>query len=65
MVSPLDSRIIQEIKSHPGCNVSDIAMKNTDYSSSHTYNRVKSMSSRKIIRVEKTGRSTRLYLIGD
>jgi uncharacterized membrane protein len=65
MVSPLDSRIIQEIKSHPGCNVSDIAMKNTDYSIPHCYNRVKTLSSRKIIRIEKTGRSTRLYLIGE
>lgn len=65
MVSPLDSRIIQEIKSHPGCNVSDIAMKNTDYSIPHHYSRIKTLSSRKVIRVEKTGRLTRLYLIGD
>lgn len=65
MVSPLDSRILKEIKLNPGCNVSDIAMKNTDYSIPHTYNRVKTLSSLKVIRIEKTGRSTRLYLIGD
>lgn len=65
MASPLDTRIIQEIRDNPGCNVSDIAMKNTDYSIPHCYNRVKTLSSRKVIRIEKTGRSTRLFMIGD
>lgn len=65
MTSPLDTRIIQEIKLNPGCCVSDIAMKNTDYSIPHCYNRVKTLSSRKVIRIEKNGRSTRLYLIGE